>query len=305
MSSCIQWRYDLGARLCRLWPVSSADNPLNQVQELVFQQKIPQGFVVSIDPKIAYAQYRNIGFPGGNESLAALCQKDHPDAIPAFPSTERQITYIQQNIIGRYLYVGIYRGSDGAFRDMTTDTIMEIPAAWFWNSIEDTDVTNDCLTLYNKGFWAVPCTDAREGYICQYNVVGQTLPPQGYVISDNTTIAYRRHTYDPVSGRESFVQLCKEHDPNAFPAFPSTESQIRYIKENVIGNYFYVGIYRTSDGIFRDMTTDTDVALQSNWFWDRILDGDVARDCLTLYSAGFWAVPCEYIREGYICQYNL
>ncbi|KAF0303274.1 hypothetical protein FJT64_024749 [Amphibalanus amphitrite] len=305
ISSCVSWSYDPATLLCRLWPSPSASNTLTLAHEQVYQRKPPPGFVLSDNPNIAYTQHSFGGITGGISSLTALCQEDHPDAFPAFTSTDQQIAYIKQNSIGKYFYVGIYRDSSGVFRDMTTNTAVTMSAAWFWDGRLDTDITNNCLTLYYRGFWAVPCTDVREGYTCQYNTVAGTAPPSGYVISDDPSIAYRQHKADRVNDRDSFVSLCREHDPDSVPAFPSTEQQVTYIKQNVIGEYFYVGIYRDSGGVFRDMTTDVALQIPAEWFWNGVADADLTDDCLTLYMEGFWAVPCSGSREGYVCQLNL
>ncbi|KAF0289093.1 hypothetical protein FJT64_012604 [Amphibalanus amphitrite] len=302
-SGCVGWSYDPATLLCRLWPSPSTSNPLTLAREHVYQRKLPPGFVLSDSPMIAYAQHGLI--TGGISSLTALCREDHPDAFPAFPSTGQQITYLKEHTSHRYYYVGIYRDSDGVFRDMTTNTAVTMSATWFWDGQVDTDITNDCMTLYYKGFWAVPCTDVQFGHICQYNTVNGAAPPSGYVVSDNTSIAYRQHRAARVYDRNSFVDLCKEHDPNAFPAFPSSEQQVTYIKQNVIGEFFLVGIRRGEDGIFRDMTTGATLQIPAAWFWDNLVDTDVTNDCLTLYDKGFWAVPCSDPREGYICQINL
>ena len=169
-AGCIKWSHDPSSRLCRLWPLHSVDNPLTETAEPLYQPVLPAEFVLSDDPTIAYRQ-RSFSIVGGNESIVASCLAYDPEAFPAFPHTEQQISYIKTHVTGSYYWIGIWdQQTEGDFRDMTTGQAVQLPAAWWWNSVVDTSTSNNCMTLYSSGLWAVPCTSSHSGHICQYNI---------------------------------------------------------------------------------------------------------------------------------------
>ncbi|KAF0305280.1 hypothetical protein FJT64_023061 [Amphibalanus amphitrite] len=175
---CIKWSRDSVTGLCRLWPLHSDSNPLTAAAEPLHQPLLPEGFVLSDDPSIAYRE-RYVPMVGGNASILASCRAYDPESVPAFPHTERQFNYLKTHITGYYYWIGIwYRPEEGVFADMTTGRTVDLPAELWWNGWVVASASYRCLTLYSAGPWAVGCGSVREGHTCQYSVpVGAAESP--------------------------------------------------------------------------------------------------------------------------------
>ena len=169
-TGCIKWSHDSASRLCSLYPLHSDSNPLTSSPGSVFQPVLPEGFILSDDPTIAYRQ-RAFSLVGGNASLIASCRAYDPESFPAFPHTQQQVSYIKTHVIGSYFWVGMSdQETEGQWKDMTTGQVATLLPQWWWNSAADTSTSNNCMTLYSGGFWAVPCSGTQDGHICQYNI---------------------------------------------------------------------------------------------------------------------------------------
>ncbi|KAF0308398.1 hypothetical protein FJT64_020379 [Amphibalanus amphitrite] len=167
---CVKWSSDPVTRLCQLWPLHSDSNPLTAAAEPLHQPILPEGFIVSDDPSIAYKQ-RAFSIIGGNVSIISSCRAYDPESFPAFPHTEQQINYLKTHVTGSYYWIGIWdQETEGVFKDMTTGQTVDLPAAWWWNGVVDTSTTSNCMTLYGSGLWAVACDSEHAGHICQHSV---------------------------------------------------------------------------------------------------------------------------------------
>ena len=175
---CIKWSHDEDTRACKLWPLHSAENPLTTTAGLLYQPSLPEGFIMSDDPTIAYKQ-RAFSMVGGFGSITSNCQAYDPEAFPAFPNTQQKINYIKANVIGTYFWVGMSdQETEGVWKDMTTGQEVDLPNALWWNGAKDMSTSNNCVTLYSSGFYAVPCESTQGGHICQYNVQTNGRRPQ-------------------------------------------------------------------------------------------------------------------------------
>ncbi|KAF0308690.1 hypothetical protein FJT64_020141 [Amphibalanus amphitrite] len=167
-AGCLKWQRDAASTQCRLLPLHSADSPLTEEAGAVRQRPHPPGYVVMPDGGgVTYRPHTQR--TRGGQALIEMCRQDDPDAVPAFPTTDRQFEFLMSLPLPYpYQWLSINDiQEERAYKDIFNKTVVSIDT-WItrygrqFHSPSLDGVSIESGTMWNSG------TYERLSYLCEY-----------------------------------------------------------------------------------------------------------------------------------------
>ncbi|KAF0289106.1 hypothetical protein FJT64_012576 [Amphibalanus amphitrite] len=156
-----------------------------------------------------------------------------------------------------------------------------------------------------------PTDSADNPLTTTAETVYQFIIPPGYVRSPfDRRVAYGGHRGKTLGGY-GIIARCRQDDPRAIPAFPTTDEQLRGLISLPFENYWTGLNDIKEEGVFRDLFNERNITLNPEWYQDVPRNFFVSAysgrsDCvLVKVKLGLMNRNCGLTAEGYVCEYWL